>query len=152
LSKGWELSTFAAQMAGLSAGSIDFYTIPTEGGAKIGGADVIKVDPEQVHAFVAALTGDDSSAADRHTDDPTVVTPSPTGPTTTTTTTSGQTLPVPPSDTDTGAPPALPPGQITVDVRNASHTKGLAGLVENRLVQQGFQRGTVGDVAAQTVS
>jgi LCP family protein required for cell wall assembly len=149
LSKGWELSTFAAQMAGLSAGAIDFYTIPTEGGAKIGGADVIKVDPEQVHAFVAGLTGDDASAADRHTDDPTVVTPSSTGPTTTTTT---DTVPVPPSDTDTAAPPALPPGQITVDVRNASRTKGLAGLVENRLVQQGFRQGTIGDVAQQSVS
>lgn len=59
LSSGWDITTFAQQMSGLSSGAIDFYTIPTEGPAKIGGADVIKVDPKQVHDFVAALTRDD---------------------------------------------------------------------------------------------
>ncbi|HEV8562505.1 MAG TPA: LCP family protein [Actinophytocola sp.] len=144
LSKGWELSTFAAQMQGLSSGNIDFYTIPTQGAAKIGGADVIRVDPAEVHQFVAALTNDGTS---ERNDSPDLgTTPGPTG--TTTTTRTPVTTTTPPAVT----PPALQPGSITVDVRNAAQTRGLAGTVEDRLVRLGFRRGTTGDAAVQAVS
>jgi hypothetical protein len=118
-------------MQGLSSGAIDFYTIPTEGPAKIGGADVIKVDPKQVNQFVADLTGDERSGS-------TSSTPSTTTTTTTTTT--------PPSATSQA------PGKITVDVRNASAELGLASAVQSILRGKGYLPGTLGDSAAQTTS
>ncbi|GAB3909708.1 LCP family protein [Kibdelosporangium lantanae] len=127
LSSGWDITTFAQQMSGLSSGNIDFYTIPTVGPAKIGGADVIKVDPKAVHDFVAGLTKDEHPPA----------TSSSTPATTTSTT--------PP-------PPPVPHGQITVDVRNASGQKNLAGTVMTSLKNKGFTAGTVGDATVQQTS
>jgi LCP family protein required for cell wall assembly len=150
LSKGWELSKFAAQMQSLSSGNIDFYTIPTEGPAKIGGADVIKVDPAKVHQFVASLTNDGSVRSDHSGTGGDFTSPSTTTATSPTTTTSPGTRTTSlPRDT---IPTSKPPGAITVDVRNASQTKGLAGTVQEKLVRQGFLRGTVGDAAVQDVS
>jgi LCP family protein required for cell wall assembly len=145
LSNGWDLSTFAAQMQDLSSGNIDFYTIPTLGNAKIGGADVIKVDPQAVHQFVSGLTSDSTDVVGSPD-----VRPSGSPPTTTTTT--------PPTGTtrtsvaDTRPPTVAPSGSITVDVRNASETRGLAGSVQQRLTQLGFLRGAVGDTPVQAVS
>jgi len=147
LSKGWELTTFAAQMQTLSSGNIDFYTIPTEGPAKIGGADVIKVDPVKVHQFVASLTNDGSRSATPETG---VELPGSTSATTTTTTTTTRTTSVP-AETNR-FPTPVSPDAVTVDVRNASQTKGLAGTVQQRLVQQGFRPGTTGDAPVQAVS
>jgi LCP family protein required for cell wall assembly len=123
LSSGWDITTFAQQMSGLSSGAIDFYTIPTVGPAKIGGADVIKVDPKTVHDYVAALTKDEHPPTSSST------------PATTTT-----------------PPPAVPHGQITVDVKNASGQKNLAGTVMTSLRNKGFTGGTVGDAAVQPTS
>jgi hypothetical protein len=153
LSKGWELSTFAAQLQSLSSGNIDFYTIPTNGPAKVGGADVIKVDPAEVHQFVAALTNDGSVRPDTPGTGGEVTTPTPTPTTTTTTTTSASSRTTTSLPRETGGfPTQVSPGAVTVDVRNASQTKGLAGTVQDRLVRQGFRRGTVGDTAVQDVS
>jgi len=58
LSAGWDLPEFAEQMRGLTGGNIEFHTIPTQGNAVIGGADVLRVDPAQVQATVAQLTSD----------------------------------------------------------------------------------------------
>jgi LCP family protein required for cell wall assembly len=58
LSEGWDLSEFAAQMRGLTGGNIEFHTIPTQGNAVIGGADVLRVDPAAVQAAVDRLTSD----------------------------------------------------------------------------------------------
>jgi hypothetical protein len=135
LSNGWELSTFAAQMSGLTADGIDFYTIPTLGEAKIGGADVLKVDPAAVAAFVASLTSDESGQPDTSSTD----SPAPGGTTTTTN---------PPSSGNADRP-AL--GMITVDVLNGSTTKGLAKDVRQRVIDKGFQGGDVGD-APEVVS
>lgn len=151
LSKGWELLKFAAQMQTLTSGNIDFYTIPTEGPAKIGGADVIKVDPGKIHQFVASLTNDGSARS--ATPETGVEVPgslSPTTTTTTTTTTTARTTSLP---QDTGSfPTSVSPSAVTVDVRNASQTKGLAATVSERLVRQGFLRGTTGDAPVQAVS
>jgi LCP family protein required for cell wall assembly len=125
LSSGWDITTFAQQMSGLSSGAIDFYTIPTVGPAKIGGADVIKVEPKAVHDFVSALTKDEHPP-----------TPSST----------------PATTTNTTPPPATPHGQITVDVKNASGQKNLAGTVLTSLKNKGFTGGTVGDAAVQQSS
>ena len=124
LSDGWQLSTFAAQMSGLTAGGIDFYTIPTLGDMKVGGADVLKVDPAQVAAFVSSLTTEDTPASSKSS-----------APTTTTT---------------NQARPAL--GTITVNVRNGSTTQGLARTVLKTLTDKGYQGGNVGDAEAVTSS
>jgi LCP family protein required for cell wall assembly len=58
LSSGWNLLEFAEQMRGLTGGNIQFHTIPTQGNATIGGADVIKVDIPQVRAAIDALVTD----------------------------------------------------------------------------------------------
>ncbi|QRP45119.1 LCP family protein [Amycolatopsis sp. FDAARGOS 1241] len=58
LSAGWDLTEFAEQMRGLTGGNVEFHTIPTQGDAVIGGADVLRVDPAQVQAEVGRLTSD----------------------------------------------------------------------------------------------
>jgi LCP family protein required for cell wall assembly len=150
LSNGWELFTFAAQMQGLSSGAIDFYTIPTQGGARIGGADVIRVDPDQVRRFVAGLTGEglpDPSGEPRFDPEPSVA-----GPTVTTTTTAPRTSRSTRVEAGGGPPLVRQPSTITVDVRNATATPGLATTVQDRLVQQGFLRGETGDAPVEEVS
>jgi hypothetical protein len=132
LSNGWQLSTFAAQMSGLTAGGIDFYTIPTLGDARIGGADVLRVDPAAVASFVASLTTDDSGTPES-SDSPVP---------------SGTTTAAPPSGE--GDRPAL--GTITVDVRNGSNTRGLAASVLKTLTDKGFQGGNTGDAPVRTSS
>ncbi len=138
LSDGWQLSTFAAQMSGLTADGIDFYTIPTLGDANIGGADVLKVDPDQVAAFVSALVSDE--------DGPEPSSGSPVPGDTSTTTTTTTTAPPP----DGGTRPTV--GLVTVDVRNGSNTRGLAATVLRSLTEKGFQGGGIGDAPVQSAS
>lgn len=137
LSKNWNLSQFASQMQGLSGGNIEFHTIPNEGPAKIGGADVIKVDPEKVHEFVALRTGGSPRSTSGK---PTVST------TTTPNRTSGDPFPESPTSSTSAS------NGVVVDVRNGSNTKGLAGEVLDELIERGFGRGEVGDAAVQTGS
>jgi LCP family protein required for cell wall assembly len=61
LSDNWDLVEFAAQMRGLNSGKVEFHTIPVEGNANIGGADVLKVDPAAVHDFTDGLTADSTA-------------------------------------------------------------------------------------------
>lgn len=132
LSTGWQLSTFASQMSGLNADGIEFYTIPVVGEAKIGGADVLKVDQQQVAAFVSSLVTDDSTPSQSSS---APEQPPATG--TTTTTTNAPT---------SGDRPVL--GTITVDVQNGSTTKGLAAEVRQTVIDKGFRGGDVGDAPA----
>ncbi len=134
LSEGWELSTFAAQMSGLNSGGIEFHTIPVVGDAKIGGADVLEIDEDQVAAFVESLTTDETNE------------PAPTEPVV-----PGESAPpssAPPT-TEEGRPS---PGLVTVDVRNGSNTKGLAARTLEDLVESGFQAGEIGDTDVQRQS
>lgn len=133
LSNGWDLSTFARQMSGLSGDGIDFYTIPTLGQAKIGGADVIEVDPAAVARFVRTLTT-------AHT------TESSTSPS------ERSESPVPGSEASPidGARPSA--GLVTVDVRNGSNTSGLAKTVRDSLAEKGFTPGEVGDAMVRSSS
>jgi LCP family protein required for cell wall assembly len=125
LSTGWDVTTFAQQMQGLSSGAIDFYTIPTLGAAKIGGADVIRVDPDQVSGFVAGLTQDERTAA------------------------SSSNSPATTPRSTSSSVPAKPDTEITVDVRNASSQRGLATSVLEVLSGKGFASGTIGDAPQQ---
>ncbi|RSM64956.1 LytTR family transcriptional regulator [Kibdelosporangium aridum] len=128
LSTGWDVTTFAQQMQGLSSGAIDFHTIPTLGGAKIGGADVIRIDPKQVNEFVTSLTRDERTAP-----------PSP------------PSSEAKPPATPTTVPPKSDT-KVTVDVRNASGEAGLAAAVQNILTGKGFLPGAVGDAVPQRTS
>lgn len=77
LSDNWDLPEFAAQMRGLNGGNIEFRTIPVIGNANIGGADVVRVDPQAVHAFVDQLTADPGARASTSVPPPSTPTPSP---------------------------------------------------------------------------
>ncbi|UVS81775.1 LCP family protein [Actinokineospora sp. UTMC 2448] len=130
LSNGWNLSRFAAQMSGLVSGNIEFHTIPTQGDATIGGAAVLQVDPDEVRAYVEQVTGVVDQAA--------TGTVSPT-----TTSTTGA---------STTAPTTTAVEDITVEVRNASNTIGLAGDVLKALTALGYLPGGVGDERVQSGS
>ncbi|WP_370946752.1 LCP family protein [Amycolatopsis sp. cg5] len=65
LSAGWDLFEFAEQMRGLTGGNIEFHTIPTQGNANIGGADVLRVDPVEVRAAVAKLVHDPNAPEEK---------------------------------------------------------------------------------------
>jgi LCP family protein required for cell wall assembly len=58
LSSGWDITTFAQQMAGLSSGNISFATIPTGNNfTTSGGADVTQISPSKVAQFVTGMVG-----------------------------------------------------------------------------------------------
>jgi LCP family protein required for cell wall assembly len=140
LSNGWELSKFAAQMSGLSASGIDFYTIPVVGETNIGGADVLEVDEKQIARFVRSLTKDESGDPD----------PSSSAPPPVTTTTPKPPPGKPGTTPDAGDRPSL--GLVTVDVRNGSNTSGLAATVRDDLADKGFSPGDIGDADVQRSS
>jgi hypothetical protein len=144
LSNGWDLLTFAQQMQGLSSGNIRFTTIPTLGNAVIGGADVIKIDPDAVKEFVGSITADER-------DKPQTSSSSSSSPATTsgTPTSTGSTPPVEPAGQEQGT---VAVGQITVDVRNGSNQHGLASKISGELTTLGFQQGLIGDAPVQTVT
>jgi LCP family protein required for cell wall assembly len=125
LSQGWQLSTFAAQMSGLNAGGIDFYTIPTLGDAKIGGADVLRVDPAQVAAFVAALTTDEAGEEKTSAD------------------------PVPPTTTTTKPTETT---ETTTESTPTTTGERLAAQVRDQRTGEGFQGGAIGDAPVRTSS
>ncbi len=55
LSSGWDITSFAEQMQGLTSGAIRFATIPTGPGVVIGGADVLQTSQSQIERFVNGL-------------------------------------------------------------------------------------------------
>ncbi|WP_026424583.1 LCP family protein [Actinokineospora inagensis] len=127
LSSNWNLTRFAAQMQGLSGGNITFRTVPTTGLAKIAGQDVVTVDPAAVAAEIKTVIAQSDAGTD----------------------TGGS-----PVTTATTPPPSTSAEStgITVDVRNGTKTKGLAGVVLDHLADQGFDRGEAGDAAVQQTS
>lgn len=63
LSSGWDITSFAEQMQGLTSGAIQFSTIPTGANIVVGGADVIQIDPQQVQSYVANLISQSPTTA-----------------------------------------------------------------------------------------
>ncbi|HEX4222798.1 MAG TPA: LCP family protein, partial [Pseudonocardiaceae bacterium] len=64
LSTGWDITTFAQQMSGLTSGNIQFATIPTGNNfTTSGGAAVTAVSPSKVQQFVSSMV----SSADNGT-------------------------------------------------------------------------------------
>ncbi|HEX4723536.1 MAG TPA: LCP family protein [Pseudonocardiaceae bacterium] len=87
LSSGWDVTSFAAQMQGLTSGAIQFATIPTGANVTVGGADVTEIDPTQVERFVNDLvSGVAPAGAPAYDGGTPVVTTTTAAPTTTETT------------------------------------------------------------------
>ncbi|GDY33823.1 LCP family protein [Gandjariella thermophila] len=124
LDQGWDILGFAKQMQGLTAGNINFMTVPiTTISLKTPyDGDAVGVDPQKVRAFVQALTnGQDPSQAQ-----------------------AAATEPDKQADTATTS--------ATVDVHNATGITGLANKVLDVLEQKGFTRGDIGNAATRSRS
>jgi hypothetical protein len=120
LSRGWDVFSFAQQMAGVTGGNLQFKTIPTvrpdlptpnDGSA-------VEVDPSAVRSFYSGLI--------------TPATPS---------SSSGSSSSTAPSSSSSGGDP----GSVSVTVQNASSTHGLAKQMGDQLAQQGFKVPSTGN-------
>jgi len=119
---GWDLLDFATQMRGLASNNLTFRTLPIQGYATIDGQDANQVDPAQIKQIVQE-----------------VFYPPPPSPSSSA---GSKSLTKPkPAVTDT-------PSQTTVDVYNGGSTPGLAGLVSNALVKDGYNPGLVGNTTS----
>jgi len=113
LSKDWDLLEFVEQMRGLTGGNIQFHTIPTLGNASIGGADVMKVEPETVQRFVEDLTSDAEA----------------------------QKPPATSSPSAPGEPAVEGAAEVTVDLYNGSGSAQVASSTRRLLDGKGFTLG-----------
>lgn len=116
LDNGFDLLTFASQMADLSGGNMTFTTIPTHGPEKSTNTDALATDPMEIKAFFSAIDGKKPTAS--------------------TATKAGAGLK---SSTAAAVDPAL----ITVDVQNATKVDKLASSVSATLAGAGFRAGAV---------
>lgn len=121
MDSGLDLLTLAEQMKAISAGKVDFTTMPTQGAAKGVGTDALAADPETTRAFFDKTMGDGSAPAPE------------TGSTGTTGTTGG---------TDAG--------QLEVDVESGVMTTGIGRRVANTLSEAGFQVGAPTDMEGKS--
>jgi LCP family protein required for cell wall assembly len=63
LDKGFDLLSFASQMAGLSGGNVTFTTIPTHGASTETSSDALATDPAEIKAFFTKLNGGSTSTS-----------------------------------------------------------------------------------------
>ncbi|MGW4402011.1 LCP family protein [Amycolatopsis nivea] len=119
----WDLLGFAQQLHGMSAGSINFVTVPVVSITlkTPNDGDAVQVDPQQVQKFVREQTGASTSAPSSS---------------------------APPSSAS--GDPAL--ASYVVDVRNSSGVDGLANRVADKLAAAGYQRGSVTNSATRRTS
>jgi LCP family protein required for cell wall assembly len=130
LDQGWDVLGFAQQMQGMSSGKIAFQTIPVGNVALWTPSDgeAVEVDPRQVQATIqAAIHGPGDSS------------PAPNS--------------VPPNQSATpGTNVQAGNSAVTVDVRNASGTTGLAATVRQSLADLGFGMGTATNATSRATS
>ncbi len=123
LDRDWDLLAFAQHAAGIAAGDLEFLTVPTRGTETNARGSVLRVDPDEVRAFVAQRSAEREQAA-RRTREAAERRPA---------------APPPPLDVEAS--------HYVVHVRNGSGAVGLAGGVADRLAELGFVRGTVDNTA-----
>ena len=112
-----ELLDLAQQMQSVTAGSIEFQTIPivTPDGRDEQGRSIVQLeDEETLHAFFADLSAEPEKPG---------TTPTPT----------------------TEAPRTAAPSEVTVEVFNGSGTPGLAGTAADALTEAGYVIGSTGN-------
>ncbi len=121
----WDLLAFAQQLHGMSAGSINFVTVPVVSITlkTPNDGDAVQVDPQQVQRFIQEQTGASPAAPSSSASAP---------------------------PTSAGGDPAL--GAYVVDVRNSSGVDGLANRVADKLAAAGYQRGSVSNSATRRTS
>jgi LCP family protein required for cell wall assembly len=119
LDRGWDLLAFARQASGIAAGNLEFVTVPTQGTMTNARGSVVRIDPAQVRTFVEQRSAERAEAAR------------------TARQAASAPAPEPPPPLEIEAP------HYVVHVRNGSGVVGLAGRVEDKLVDMGFVRGTV---------
>jgi len=120
LDSGFDLLTFAGQMADLSGGNVVFQTIPTHGAETSANTDALATDPAEIKAFFTAIDGKKPTptAAGRGSGPASSLAPS--------------------------SPTAeIDPSSVTVDVQNATKINNLASSVSAKLAGAGFQAGDV---------
>jgi LCP family protein required for cell wall assembly len=130
LDQGWDVLSFAQQLQGMSAGQIEFQTIPIVNITYLtqSDGDAVEVNPSQVQQFVQTQVA--------NADNPPQSTTAPT--------------------TKAAAPPAAPNtaanAGITAQVYNSTGIKGLATDVLGVLTGQGFASGGIGNGSTRTTS
>lgn len=123
LDQEWDVMGFAKELANLSAGNVQFSTVPVvrdDGWSDDGQQSVVVVDPKQVQAYVAGLLGDKP----------------------------GTTKPKATSTSSSPAVPSVNRSSYTVDVVNAGTTSGLASTVSTFLGGKGFAQGSTGNASS----
>jgi hypothetical protein len=123
LDQNWNILDFAQQMQGMSAGAIQFQTIPIVSITyhTVSDGDAVEVNPTQVQEFVHNLVNS--------VDNPSAGSSSPS------------------SSTQAAAPPAAQSNNsgVTATVYNDSGVSGLASEVMSALTSQGFTSGGTGN-------
>ncbi|CAM3928476.1 LCP family protein [Tsukamurella ocularis] len=127
LDQEWDVMGFAKELANLSAGKVQFSTVPVvrdDGWSDDGQQSVVVVDPKQVQAYVAGLLGEKPEVTSKAT------------------------------KTSSSAPavPSVNRASYTVDVVNAGTTSGLASTVSTFLGGKGFAQGSTGNASSSESS
>jgi LCP family protein required for cell wall assembly len=122
LDQDWNVMQFAQQMMGITGGKMEFKTIPVGSIALETDNDgsAVEVDPDDVKSFVSDLLGKKDKPKDK----------------------AG-----PGAGGDDGTSNNA---KITVNVRNATNTKGLADSVASALTDEGFVRGDIGNAESRS--
>ncbi|GAB3147406.1 LCP family protein [Amycolatopsis stemonae] len=128
LDQSWDVLGFAQQMRNMSSGRIEFKTIPVGNVAlkTAGDGEAVEVNPQAVQSAIkTAITG-----------------AGPVAPATG----------LPPSQVNSGTGSGKGDPAVTVDVRNASGTNGLAAAVSQSITGLGFKAGSVANGATRRTS
>lgn len=130
LDKGWDVLSFAQQMQGMTAGAIQFKTIPIVSITypTPSDGDAVEVDPQAVRQFVQQTINGGPSAAP------------------------GSVAATTPAAGGSGGGSSASNSAITVDVKNSSGRTGLAAEVMSSLTGAGFTQGTTGVGTARGTS
>ncbi|MBS4103851.1 LCP family protein [Tsukamurella paurometabola] len=123
LDQQWDVMGFAKELANLSAGNVQFSTVPVvrdDGWSDDGQQSVVVVDPKQVQAYVAGLLGEKPGAKPKATK----------------------------TSSSAAAVPSVNRASYTVDVVNAGTTSGLASSVSTFLGGKGFAQGSTGNASS----
>ncbi|WP_051159008.1 LCP family protein [Tsukamurella sp. 1534] len=126
LDQDWDVMNFAKELSNLSAGKVQFNTIPVvtdDGWSDDGTQSVVVVNPKAVQAYVASLLGDKPASSSK-----------------------------PKPKSSAPAVPSVNRSAVTVDVVNAGSTTGLAGNVSSFLSEKGFAQGRTGNAESSESS
>lgn len=115
LSKGWDIFSFAQQMAGVTGGNLAFKTIPTgRPDLPTGDGSAVEVDPGAVRDFYSGLIAPKNPGSSS----------------------------APTSSAPGSSSSGSSSGSVSVTVQNASSAHGLAKQMGDQLSQQGFKATT----------